>query len=69
MARSFLSRKRRRKKTTSFNPTHDFVDHAVQDFLNQGGTIKKIDSVKSSYEGFISLREQTSPADDFLMGN
>ncbi|PCI30420.1 MAG: hypothetical protein COB67_01875 [SAR324 cluster bacterium] len=68
MAKSFIPRRKRKRKATSFNPNHQFVDSAVEDYLKKGGKIQKIDSIKDSYEGFISLREQVAPADEFLLG-
>lgn len=60
--------KRRKGKTTAFNPGHDDVSKAVEEFLNKGGKIKVIDDVTDYYDDFLNHKESTPPADDFLLG-
>lgn len=59
--------KRRRAKKSKFNPNRDFVNSAVQDFLEQGGHIHKIEAEKKDYQDFLTARETMAPADEFLM--
>ena len=59
-------RGRRAKKSVSFNPNRNFVKSAVEDFLKNGGTIKKIEIDEEAYKAFIKIRD--AAADDFLRG-
>ena len=69
MANSFTVRKSRRGKKTCFNPTREFVDSAVQEFLDRGGHITKVEKIDKNYRGFLAIRDLVSPADEFLLGN
>ena len=57
---------RRSKKSVSFNPNSNYVKSAVDDFLKNGGTIKKIEIDEEAYSEFIKMRD--AAADDFLKG-
>ncbi|MCG8338232.1 MAG: hypothetical protein MJE63_27315 [Proteobacteria bacterium] len=59
-------RGRRAKKSVSFNPSHNYVKSAVEDYLKNGGTIKKIEMDEDAYKAFIKMRD--AAADDFLKG-
>lgn len=56
---------RGRKKKTDFNPNHDFVSSAVEDFIKNGGKIRK---VPLDYVLFMGGKAQIAPADEFLLG-
>ena len=53
-----------RRKSNSFNPSRNYVKSAVEDFLKNGGTIKKIELDEDAYKRFIKIL--SAPADDFL---
>ncbi|MCP4757219.1 MAG: hypothetical protein GY866_40670 [Proteobacteria bacterium] len=42
MRKTSLLRKRR-KKSISFNPNHEFVNEAIKDYIRNGGRITKIE--------------------------
>ena len=64
------SKKRRgRRKSTGFKADHNTIDKAVENYLKNGGTIKKIDSVESSYKKFMMFKEPPTSIDDFLHGD
>lgn len=48
--------KRRRKKSPSFDPNREYVQNAVEEFLKNGGKIKKLVLDDKSYENFMGLR-------------
>ncbi len=48
----------------SFNPNHNYVKSAVDEFLKNGGVIKKIEIDDEAYQAFIKIRD--AAADDFL---
>ncbi len=57
---------RKAKRSVSFNPNHNYVKSAVEDFLQNGGTIKKIEMDEDAYQAFLKMRD--AAADDFLKG-
>jgi hypothetical protein len=59
-------RGRRAKKSVSFNPNHNYVKSAVEDYIKNGGTIKKIEIDEDAYKAFVKMRD--AAADDFLKG-
>ncbi len=62
-------RKRRsRRNNTEFKMDHNSIQTAVDKFLQKGGTIKKINSVQSSYKKFMTIKEPPTSIDDFLHG-
>jgi hypothetical protein len=56
MTRSFEKKSGRRKKMNgvSFNPNHEYLENAVQNFVKKGGEIKKIENISEDYEKFIN---------------
>mgnify|MGYP003573829967 CR=1 FL=1 len=46
MKKGLSATNKRMKSSKSFNPNHDFLDQAVQDFLKEGGKITKIVDVE-----------------------
>ncbi|MDH5559349.1 MAG: hypothetical protein OEY59_00675 [Deltaproteobacteria bacterium] len=58
---------RRRKKSTSFNPSKEYVNKAIEDYLKKGGKITKIVDLSDNLNEFISAPDVKSPADEFLM--
>lgn len=59
-------RGRKAKRSVSFDPNHNYVKSAVDDFLKNGGTIKKIEMDEEAYKSFVKMRD--AAADDFLKG-
>lgn len=58
--------KKRSNQSISFKPSHQDIESAVNDFLNNGGKIKKVVANERTYKDFIALNELPSAADDFL---
>ena len=59
--------RRGRRSAISFNPSREFLEQQVADFLNQGGRITRIETVKTNYETIAALPENSHLADDFLL--
>ncbi len=65
-----LASKRSRKGMKSFNPNREYLEQAVEDYMNKGGKITRIVEVDDAdYEQLATHREYVSPADDFLLGS
>jgi len=67
MRRSFKAN--RRKKSVSFNPSSEYLNEAIEDYVQKGGEIKVIEGVNDYYDEFIAIRERNPPADEFLLGH
>ena len=67
----FVKIKKRRKRggAPAIKLSRDDVDKAVEEFLNRGGKIQKIEAPKRTYTDIISTHDPISEVDDFLMGN
>ncbi len=64
----FKNQKRRgRRRSVSFNPNHNYIEKSVEEFLKNGGIIKRVERVNGSYENFVSIKETNGSADEFLM--
>ena len=61
-------RKKGRKNSKSFNPSHDDISKAVDSFINGGGAVKQLDPDNSAMKKFVEKGDGYS-ADDFLLGN
>lgn len=59
-------RGRKSKKSISFNPNRNYINDAVEEYLKQGGKIKKIEMDEEAYKAFVKMRD--AAADDFLRG-
>lgn len=59
--------RRGRRSAISFNPSREFLEEQISDYLNQGGTITRIESVKTNYEAIAAMPENSHLADDFLL--
>lgn len=57
---------RRSRKFVRFNPNHDFIDQATTYFLENGGTITKLEFDENSYNIFVSGSESPIAVDEFL---
>ena len=68
MRKGYRKNTRRSKKGISFNPSKDYVNKAVEEYLGKGGKITKVDDVTDDYEHFIAQYQSTGSADSFLMG-
>lgn len=62
----WTGKKGKRKRSTSFNPNHNEIASAVEEFLKKGGKIKKIEVDERNYRDFVALNELPSAADEFL---
>ena len=59
--------RRGRRSAISFNPSREFLEQSVADFLNQGGTITRIETVKTNYDAINAMPEASHLVDDFLL--
>ena len=66
MRSGFSANRKRMKNGKSFNPSQDYLDQAVQDYLKDGGKITKIIEVDDedlerfmAYDGSINLVDET----------
>lgn len=60
------NRTKKGRGAVSFKPSRNEIKSAVDDFLKNGGKIKKIEVNERNYKDFVSLNEPPSAADDFL---
>lgn len=68
MSRKFITRQKRRKRTTSFNPSREFISESVEEYLKSGGKITKIIPDEDSFKNFVSMRDNDA-INDFLSGS
>jgi hypothetical protein len=66
MDQNVAFKRRGRRRTMTFNPSHEFIDDSVQDYLKKGGKITRIERVNGNYENFVAIPDVLSSADDFL---
>lgn len=59
-------KRRGRRRAMTFNPSHEFIQDSVQDYLKKGGKITRIERVNGNYENFVAITDVLSSADDFL---
>jgi len=60
--------KSKRKKATPFVVNHLDIEKAVEDYLQNGGKITKLEANDENYAAFVKRGDWTS-ADEFLSGN
>lgn len=58
--------RRRAKKTTAFNPSHQDLEQAIMEFQQKGGTIKKVEAKDTDFGKYVSKRDERA-VDEFLM--
>lgn len=58
----------KRRKGIAYNPSQEFLNEAVRDFLNKGGKIKRIEFSKKNTDTFLSGTVPPSEVDEFLLG-
>lgn len=63
---SWAMKRRTRKKSTPFKPTHDEINAAIEEFLKNGGKIKKIKPDDNNLQQFTVRKESSVVVDDFL---
>ena len=59
--------RRRRTRSRSFNPGHEELNAAVQDFVKSGGVITQIAATDSNLSEFLEKKDERA-VDDFLLG-
>ena len=66
MDKNRVFKRRGRRRTATFNPSHEFIEDSVQEFLKKGGKIKRIERVNTNYENLVTVPDAHSSVDDFL---
>jgi hypothetical protein len=66
MDKSKVFRRRGRRRSMTFNPSHKFIEDSVDAYLKDGGKITKIERVNGNYQNFVSLPDSHVSVDDFL---
>ena len=61
-------RSKKNSYSKAFKPSRIEIEDAVNEFLKNGGSIKKIEANESNFKDFVALNELPSAADDFLNG-
>ena len=61
-------KRRQRKGSVSFNPDRQFISSAVEDFLNKGGKIERLEPDESSFKMSMNRHDGSLDADEFLLG-
>ena len=67
MKKSFV--KRSRKKSKGFNPNHDFIKNAQEEFFQRGGHVTFVKVDDNQLQEFTNKPDKFSYADEFLMEN
>lgn len=68
MKKQFVSKRRSRKGSVSFNPNRQFIEEAVQAYLKNGGTINQIAVDDTALEKSWMVSDIGSEVDEFLSG-
>ena len=68
MQKKFVNKRRSRKGSVSFNPSSQFIDEAVQEYLKGGGKIDHIEVDEKAFEKSWMINDVGSDVDDFLNG-
>lgn len=58
---------RRRKNAKPFNPGHEELNAAINDFMSQGGEIHRIAATDDNLSTFLEKKDERA-VDDFLLG-
>ncbi len=66
MEKTKVFKRHGRRRAVSFNPSHQYVEESVQEYLKEGGKITRIERVNGNYENFVGMPDNQSSADDFL---
>jgi len=66
MKRKMMSR--RRSRSRSFNPGHEELNKAVQEFVTSGGKITQIAATDSNLGAFMERKDERA-VDDFLLSS
>ena len=69
MKKTFKNNIKRRKQGVSFNPSHEYLDDAVNKFLKKGGKITKIEDVSNDYETFMANHKSSAYSADLYLLN
>ena len=68
MRKGFSANRKRMKTGKSFNPSQDYLNQAVSDFLSDGGKIKKkIEVEDEDLERFMAYDGSINLVDDSVM--
>jgi hypothetical protein len=57
----------RRRKNVDFNPNHEFVANAVEEFLKDGGKIEKIEMSDDKFSKFSETDDGLKEVNEFLI--
>jgi len=68
MKKQFVSKRRYRKGSISFNPNRQFIEDAVEAYLQKGGTINQIEVDEESFEKSWMINDVSTEVDAFLNG-
>lgn len=68
MKKKFVSKRRSRKGSVSFNPNRQYIEQAVQAYLNDGGRIDHLEVDEKAFEQSLLIRDAGTEVDDFLNG-
>lgn len=58
--------RRGRRRSVSFNPNSEFIAKSVDEYLQQGGKITRIEKINGNFENFVAMTDSTASVDDFL---
>ncbi len=64
-----IRRNKRKSRAKSFNPNHEYVANAVNDFLKKGGKITQLKAKEGNFSGFVDSSVSTAGADEYLNGD
>ncbi len=65
---SIRIKRRHRRGSVSFNPDHQFVANAIDDFLKSGGEIEYLKPDERTFKQSMTINDGSLDADEFLLG-
>lgn len=63
-----MKSKRQKPRSSDFKPNRAFIQDAVREYIERGGTIEKIETGPDDYAIFMRLNDRRW-VDNFLMGD
>ena len=63
-----INRRQTRTGSVKYNPSHDDVSAALEEFLNKGGKIDKLEPDEKTFKNSLLAVDVSSDVDEFLLG-
>ena len=63
-----INRRQSRTGTVKYNPSHDDVSAALEEFLSKGGKINRLEPDENTFKKSLLTVDVSSDVDEFLLG-